>query len=79
MAIKGLTDRGPQFPELGVLRKGAKKVQENKPGADLDYFRFDTKDQDALEVFQEAFGDQPREIEIKLPFQTTDANYRTKV
>lgn len=75
MAIKGLTDRGPQFPELGVLRKGAKKVQENKPGADLDYFRFDTKDQDALEAFNDEFGDQPREIEIKLPFATTDENF----
>lgn len=73
--IKGLTDRGPMFPEIGVLRKGAKKEDPKKPGKDLTYFRFDTQDQNALRLFQTAFGKEPREIEIRLPFATTDENF----
>lgn len=73
--IKGLTDKGAMFPELGCLRKGAPKTDPKKPGEDLEYFRFDTKDEDAAAEFLELFGDQPREIEIKLPFHTTDENF----
>lgn len=75
MAIKGLTDRRAMFPELGVLRKGGPKTDPKKPGPDLDYFRFDTDDEEARAVFLEAFGDKPREIEIVLPFATVDDNF----
>lgn len=39
MPIKGLTDQG-RFPSIGQLRKGEPKPGGNRPGRDLDYFRF---------------------------------------
>lgn len=70
MGIKGLTDRGLAFPEIGALRKGAKKTDANRPGSDLKYFRveFDEREQEALQVFISKYGTQPTEINILLPF-----------
>lgn len=73
--IRGLTDKGAMFPELGTIRKGGPKTEKTKPGPDLDYFRFHTDDSEALAVFKVAFGEEPREIEIVLPFPTTDENF----
>ena len=69
MPIKGLTDRGLSFPEIGQIRKGAKKT-ENRPGADLTYFRveFDEKEQATAADFQKVYGDTPDSIRIILPF-----------
>jgi len=75
MSIIGFTDKRAQFPEIGTLRKGAPKTDPSKPGADLDYFRFDTDDEAAHEKFIKAFGDKPRQIEIKLPYPTVDENF----
>lgn len=43
---------------LGKLRKGAEK-QGNRPGADLDYFRFDTSDRALSQMFEGLYGDRP--------------------
>jgi hypothetical protein len=69
MAIKGLSDRGLAFPEIGSIRKGAKK-EANKPGADLTYFRveFDEMEKKAAADFKAAYKDQPKAIRIILPF-----------
>ena len=69
MAIKGLTDRGLSFPEIGQIRKGAKK-EGNAPGKDLTYFRveFDDKEVDAAKKFFSIYGREPDEIRIVLPF-----------
>jgi hypothetical protein len=69
MSIKGLTDRGLAFPEIGRVRKGAKKT-DNAPGKDLTYFRvdFDEAEVDALTVFTQKYGPNPTEINIILPF-----------
>lgn len=75
MPIIGLTNRTAMFPELGTIRKGGPKTDPKKPGPDLDYFRFDTDDAEALAAFGVAFGADPREIEIILPFPTTDENF----
>lgn len=76
MPILGLTHRGANFPEIGQLRKGAEKPEAgNKPGADLNYFRFDSNDLNAVAAFQKAFGKEPREIEVLLPFPTADENF----
>lgn len=75
MPIKGLTERPASFPQIGILRKGAKKTQENKPGADLKYFRFVCEDTEAQDAFQASFGAQPEEIEILMPFAKTDENF----
>jgi hypothetical protein len=74
MPIMGLTDQGARFPQVGVLRKGAPKVDERRPGKDLDYFRFDTEDAEALDAFRKAYGDEPRAINVYLPYQTVDEN-----
>lgn len=75
MPIKGLTDRGLAFPEIGQIRKGAKKT-ESKPGADLTYFRVEfgdgPADQESARVFLATYGPQPREIRIILPFDEID-------
>lgn len=73
MPIKGLSDRGLAFPEIGQIRKGAPKG-ENKPGADLNYFRveFDEKEAQASADFIAAYGKEPAEISILLPFNEID-------
>lgn len=68
--IQGLTDRNAMFPEIGSLRKGAKKTDANKPGVDLDHFRF-VADTETMRVFKETFGDKPQEVRFMSPFNTT--------
>ena len=75
MPIKGLTDRGLALPEIGQIRKGAKKnPNENRPGADLTYFRveFDENEKKAADAFRVAYGDKPSYIRIILPFNETE-------
>lgn len=75
MPIKGLSDRGLAFPEIGQIRKGAKKG-ENRPGADLKYFRveFDENETKTAELFKTIYKDQydklggPQFIRIIFPF-----------
>jgi hypothetical protein len=74
MPIKGLTDRTASFPKLGILRKGAPKTG-NRPGQDLDYFRFDTADTELKTAFTEIYKEQPREINVFLPYKTTEQNF----
>lgn len=73
MPIRGLTDTvAPRFPRLGKLRKGAVKPEVgNKPGADLDYFRFDGEP-DVTAAFIAAYGNQPRVLSVYLPFAGVD-------
>jgi hypothetical protein len=69
MTIKGLTDRGMEFPCIGTIRKGGKKTQEDRPGPDLDYFRveFDEIETVAAENFHAIYGDKPKTINIIFP------------
>lgn len=73
MSIKGLTDRGQAFPEIGQIRKGAKK-EPNRIGADLTYFRveFDENEKKAAETFRAVYKDQPASIRIIFPFNEVD-------
>jgi len=69
--IKGLTDRGLSFPEIGSIRKGAKKdPNANRPGADLKYFRVEFADgeTETASKFALLYGNQPVRIKIILPF-----------
>lgn len=70
-------DRGLAFPEIGQVRKGAKKdPQANKPGADLKYFRveFDEAESKTAAAFREIYKEQyekiggPQFIRIIFPF-----------
>lgn len=81
MPIKNLTDRPPQFPRIGILRKGSPK-QKGKNGReiygkDLEGFRFDTEDAEALNAFTQAYGDEPRQVNMFLPYATTEENFQT--
>jgi hypothetical protein len=79
MPIKGLTDRGfVSFPKIGDIRKGAEK-ETNRPGKDLTYFRavFPEDESDAAAAFYAAYGDEPREINILLPFDSIEQNWET--
>jgi hypothetical protein len=76
MPIKGLTDRGLAFPEIGQIRKGIKETKQRKDGStyeipkDLDYFRveFDEQEQATANKFRKSYGAEPQEINIILPF-----------
>lgn len=88
MPINGLTNVPKMFLKLGQIRKGEKVVVEKdgksyeKP-IDLDYFRV-TFFQDAKraeERFREAYGDKPKEINVRLAFpevsEVWDANFES--
>lgn len=76
MPIIGITDRGGQFPQIGTLRKGAPKPNENRPGADLkDCFRMDTTNPDVAEAFRTAYGDKPNHIRVMLMYGTVEENF----
>lgn len=79
MAIYGVTDReslDPRFKVLGKLRKGAPK-EPNRPGRDLEWFRF-TSDNDAVvKAFRQAYGDQPVSLQAFFPFPTLEAVFPT--
>lgn len=72
MPIKGLTDRGLAFPQIGNIRKGGKKdPTQNRPGADLQYFRmdFDERETEAIKKFNTLYPNgKPTSINIILPF-----------
>lgn len=74
--IKGLTDRGLAFPQIGVIRKGSPKG-ENVPGKDLQYFRveFDANEERARQLFEEAYnksGGKPAAMRVTFPFNEID-------
>lgn len=46
-------------------------------GEDLDYFRFDSKDAKAIADFKAAYGDQPREINVLLPYDDVEQCFFT--
>lgn len=77
MAIKRLQRQTASFPRIGKLRKGAAKPSDKQPGKDLDYFRFDSDDPEAVARFKAAYGEQPRQINVYLPFETVDENFPT--
>lgn len=78
MPIIGLTDRGASFPRIGELRKGAPKPQSgNKPGKDLKHFRFTSKNDDVVKMFNSFYGDEPNEIRVFLPYHTADENFES--
>jgi hypothetical protein len=69
MGIKGLTDRGQAFPQIGNIRKGDANGKNGAP-RDLQYFRveFDEREKTAADAFDKAYLPQPTEINIFLPF-----------
>ncbi len=85
MSIKGLTDRKEaRFPRIGFLRKGGPKREgKNRKGEaieimgiDLDHFRFDSDDADACTDFAEAYGSEPKQINVFFPWPTVAENFQ---
>ena len=84
MSIKGLSDRGLSFPQIGVIKKGSpkQKVQRGDreieiQGKDLQYFRveFDEQETTAAELFQQLYGDMPNQLKVTFPFNEIDRVY----
>lgn len=73
MPIVGLTtNRQATFPRIGKIRKGDEKVDDRRPGADLNYFRI-VADNSALQAqINQLFGVTPRELKVVLPFSTIE-------
>ncbi len=77
MPIKNLTDSVvPSFGIIGKLRKGDEK-SENKPGKELDYWRFTSDRPEIVTAFTNAFGEKPRNIKVFVPFATPDEAFPT--
>lgn len=83
MPIKDLQDNlTAEFAEIGQLRKGAPSVEKttrdgrkyNSYGEELPWFRFTSDDPEVFEKFREFYGDEPRSINILLPFEAVDEN-----
>lgn len=75
MAIKGLTNRGAAFAQIGNIRKGAKVTKNGiERPVDLKYFRveFDDLEQERAAKFAQVYGSQPTEINILIPFDEID-------
>ncbi|CAK0758933.1 hypothetical protein CCP3SC15_2440003 [Gammaproteobacteria bacterium] len=72
MPIKGLSDRGLSFPEIGNIRKGikAKNASGVEYPKEVPYFvvQFDEQEEKRAALFSSKYGSQPTEINILLPF-----------
>lgn len=84
MAIKGITDQGAGFLQIGKLFKGDKKQKKTGQngdyeifGKELDYWRFESDIPIIKEAFDKAFPGKPRELPVYLPFTTKDENWQT--
>lgn len=81
MAIKGMTDRGLAFPQIGTIRKGSPKQKIQKDGReyeiqgkDLKHFRveFDEQEAQAQATFKELYGAEPQALRCTFPFNEID-------
>lgn len=78
MPIKGLTDTStPLFRRIGKLRKGGEKEDPKRPGPELPYWRFTSPDTKVETAFTEAYGAEPTELEVFLPYVHLDDNWQT--
>lgn len=84
MPIKGLSDRGLSFPQIGVIRKGSPKEKRTKEGReyeiqgkDLQYFRveIDESEPKAREIFAKLYGEHPSVLRVTFPFNEIDRVY----
>lgn len=72
MPIAHLTTREASFPRLGKFKKGAPKEQGLK---DLEYFRIDSDRDRVVQRFREAYGNEPKELRVWLPYPTVEENF----
>ena len=69
MAIKRYSpaERSPRIQPIGKIFKGAEKTG-NRPGTNLDYFRFvptpGVSAERVAEIWEQFYGDKPKEIQI---------------
>lgn len=77
MAIKGLTDRVvPAFPRIGKLRKGGARPDSGRaPGRELSYWRFTSENPEVEAAFVAAYGAEPTELDVFLPFASIEDNW----
>jgi len=79
MPLGKLTDPDPSFMLLGRIKKGAPKNGENSIGKDLDHWRFvykPGKDQARVqECIEQVYGKDPRDVNIRLAFDTIQENW----
>lgn len=70
------TERSPRIQPIGKIFKGEKKTG-NRPGANLDYFRFvptpGVSAERVAEIWEQFYGDQPKEIQIFFKHDNIDS------
>lgn len=71
---------GGNFPKLGKLFKGGKKRKNASGkdifGLDLKHFRFESQDEDAMHMFETAYGKEPTVIDVMLVHSTPDEAFQ---
>jgi hypothetical protein len=72
MPIIGLTDSiEPRYRTIGKLRKGDEKdPNSNRPGEDLDHWRFTSDDPEVEQAFYDAYGHEPKLVNVFIPYDT---------
>lgn len=83
MPIKGLTDRQPNHPVIGKIRKGSEKQigsnGKSVMGKDLETFRVTSQMPDVLEEWEQVHkshgGLFPKQIGIVLPYPKLEQNF----
>lgn len=83
MPINGLTNSPRSFLKIGQIRKGEMKEFTRSDGSkykapvDLDYFRvtFRPDEPECAAEFVRIYGETPRRINIRFPFQTIEENW----
>lgn len=73
MSIKPLSS-SRELPLLGIIRKGEEKVDEKKPGRELEYFRVVPRDgfEGVAQAFESVFGTEPRSFRARLAGSNLD-------
>lgn len=77
MPIHGVSTREslePRFKSLGKLRKGGPK-KNGRFGDDLDHFRFTSEESVIVEAFYQAYGKEPSELVVFLPFDLMERSF----
>jgi hypothetical protein len=78
MPIYGVSDREsvePRFRNIGKLRKGSPKQSNGQVGKDLTYFRFTSNNPAVVKAFTAAYGEEPRELAVFLPYNEMERNF----
>ncbi|NLG64299.1 MAG: hypothetical protein GX537_01680 [Actinobacteria bacterium] len=66
----------PSFPRIGKLGKGGER-QGNRPGRELEHWRFTSAQAEVEAAFEAAYGEKPYVVNVFLPYGKLEENWLT--